>query len=237
MASRRVGGKEDGRRGRPSRRSQITGWRACVTERNEGFACHTGSMWVFLVAIGLSAPPEFTHVRVQHDCNLFRGPVESDGVATMLAECHWRDVEPATLIALLEDYENYDELIFAIESSVSWGKEPEGEGTLVLQRQSARGIAPREVLVRMTTEVLDEGIRVAWETADHPDFVLSDDAVRTKRNEGSWLVTTHPEGGSQIAHRVAYHPGGMVPSWLVRWASVGGLMQAMGDIRERAAGR
>lgn len=190
-------------------------------------------MWTFLFTAGFAAPPDYTPVKTLHGCDLARGPTEADGVSPMLAECHWPDVAPDDLVRLIRDYEGYDELIFAIERSEVWRVEE--DSTLILQRQTARGIAPREVLIRMSTQVDDSTTRVAWTTGEDSTFIVSDDAVRSPRNEGSWTVTAHPEGGARVEHRVAYDPGGLVPAWVVRWASVGGLLQVMGEVRARAA--
>lgn len=190
-------------------------------------------MWTLLYTAALAAPPDYTPVKTLHGCELARGPAEADGVSPMLAECHWPDVAPDDLVRLIRDYEGYDELIFAIERSEVWRVEE--DSTLILQRQTARGIAPREVLIRMSTHVDGSTTRVAWTTGEDSSFIVSDDAVRSPRNEGSWTVTPHPAGGTRVEHRVAYDPGGMVPAWVVRWASVGGLLQVMGEVRASAA--
>jgi hypothetical protein len=151
----------------------------------------------------------------------------------MLAECHWPDVEPTTLQNHLGTASGFKDLIYAIV--VSEPVRIEGDRVLVHQVQTTKGIANREVLIWTRTDAIEGGKRFGWVTASDAVLKLGDGHVRAPRNDGYWEVSAHPDGGSRVAHRIAYDPGGSVPSWIVRWVSVGGMMQVMGEVRAKAA--
>ena len=195
--------------------------------------CHHQAMYTIALTLALAAPPGFTEVKSEAGCTLFRGPTEADGVAPMRAECHWPEVAPEALITMLGDYAGYDEAIFAITRC-----EPlrvDGERTLVHQVQTTRGIATREVLLWMQTSEADGATIVAWSAATGEPLELAEGNVRAPRNEGAWEIAAHPDGGSRVVHRIAYDPGGSVPSWVVRQFSVNGMLQVMAEVRAKAA--
>ncbi len=186
-----------------------------------------------LATLALAEPPAgYVEVKRVHDCVLYKGPAEDDGVAPMRAECRWKDVDPDALIALLTDYEAYDDLIFGIDAARV--VRVEGGRALVHQVQSTRGIATREVLLWMDTRRDGDAAVVSWVQASDEPLEVAPGHVRAPRNEGAWEVRPDPEGGARVVHRIAYDPGGDVPAWLVRWFQVGGMAQVMGDVRARA---
>lgn len=186
-----------------------------------------------LAALALAQPPaDFVEMRREADCVLYKGPAEADGTEPMVAECHWKEVDPARLIARLQDFASYGTLIPGVVSSVVVRREE--PRALVHQVQATKGIAPREVLIWMVSEPLDGGARVAWTTAAAEALAVPEDHVRAERNDGAWEVTAHPDGGAAVVHRIAYDPGGSVPGWLVRWFQVGGMMGVMTHVREVA---
>jgi len=150
----------------------------------------------------------------------------------MHASCVWPDVDPDQLHILLADPTRYGELVYAIQSSVIVRRE--GGRTLVHQVQTAKGIAPREVMVWMSTERVDDATKYSWATAIDEPLIVAKGSVRSPRNEGYWLVGPAVGGGTQVDHHVAYNPGGSVPGWLVRWASVGGLSEVMAQVHATA---
>lgn len=189
-------------------------------------------VWLFLSLAVAEPPAGYAEVKRADDCVLYKGPAEVDGTEPMVAECHWRDVEPERLIARLGDYGSYGTLIPGVVSSVVVRSEE--TRSLVHQVQATKGIATREVLIWMVTEPLEGGARVAWSTAPDQALDLPEGHVRADRNDGAWEVTAHPGGGSAVVHRIAYDPGGSVPGWVVRWFQVGGLMDVMTHVREVA---
>lgn len=183
-----------------------------------------------LLALAAAAPPEgYVEEKQAEGCVLYKGPAERDGVQPMRAECHWPKVRPEALAEALSDYEAYDELIFAITDSRVIQRDEDGSA-LVHQVQVTKGIAPREVVLRMRTEVRDDATRVSWKS-ETVKMELVTGHVVAPRNDGAWEVGPHPEGGSRVVHEIAYDPGGNVPGWVVRWFQVGGMLQVMKEVR------
>ncbi len=181
------------------------------------------------IATAIAAPEGYKLVKETEDCTLFSGPVDKNGVAPMFAECHWPEVAPENLQAMLGVFEAYNDYIFAIESCTI--VRTEGERTLVHQVQNAPAIANREVVVWMEKIPVEGGFRFTWKNDPNEPISMASGSVRAPRNEGYWEVTAHPETGSVVFHAVTYDPGGRVPSWLVRKFSIGGLSDVMKQVR------
>lgn len=189
-------------------------------------------MWWTVIA-ALAAPPGFQHVKDVAGCELSQGPTEADGVTPMLAACHWPEVDPARLSAMLARFDRYADYIAPVQSSEVVRQE--GERALVHQLARTRGIAPREVLLWMeAVPVEGGGTRYTWTSDATLPLELQGNHVRAPRNDGWWEVAPHPEGGARVGHFVAYDPGGSVPDWIVRWAQTGGLSQVMSEMRAYA---
>lgn len=188
-------------------------------------------MWILWLTAALAAPAGFAHVGDGAGCRLYRGPSDG-GVAPARAECHWPEVDPRVLGALLARFERYDELIPPVTRSTV--VRVVGDRALVHQVARTRGIAPREVLLWMERAASDGASRVRWTTAAELPLELPPRHVRAPRNEGWWEIAAHPQGGARVVHQVTYDPGGSVPGWVVRWAQVGGLREVMTHVRALA---
>jgi hypothetical protein len=189
-------------------------------------------MSLLLFTVALAAPPDHTAVKEASGCTLYAGPSDSGGIAPMFADCHWPEVSPQPLQALLGKWDAYDQYIFAIVSCTVL--KTEGSRTLVHQVQTAPAIAQREVVVWMEAVPVSDGMRFTWENDPSEPLELAKGSVRAPRNAGYWEVTRHPEGGARVVHAISYDPGGRVPAWLVRRFSVGGLEGVMTEVRALA---
>ena len=166
------------------------------------------------------------------DCTYFMGERESDGVTPLRVECVWDHIDPDKIDALFGQVAGYDAFIWAIEDTRQVSVD--GARSLVWQRHSVPGTAPREVQLWMETQPTEAGgMRYSWTTAGTP-FSLGKGAIRAPRNDGYWEVSVG-EAGIEVVLQASYNPGGWVPDWLVRWCQTIGAERMMNDIQSLAA--
>ena len=175
---------------------------------------------LLLMATALGTPPGYDVTRENVEgCTLMLGPREADGVVPMRAECHWPEVSLERVDEVLAPWDAHDTYFSSV--SVSEVRSQEGATTEVRQIHVARGIADREVFIRgARTDLEGGGFRYAWSLSPDPG---ESDLINPDRNDGSWEVRPHPDGGVAVVYDLAYDPGGRVPGFLVRWFQTSGL--------------
>lgn len=194
-------------------------------------------MWTLLLsAAALAATPPVPSghkaVTEKHDCQISVAPTSSDGVAPIRADCHWPEVEPATLDKLLGDWNSADKIFSTV--SVSEVRGGSGDRVTVFQVHVASGISDREALLIGTRAPVEGGFRYAWTMSGATQDTPADGRVTAGRDDGSWTVTAHPEGGSSVVYRLKYDPAGSVPGFIVRSFQSGGIVAIVGDLRAAA---
>lgn len=164
-------------------------------------------------------------------CVLTTGEPVAPGIPAVHAECHWADVEPGAVDAVLSEIGQHDVLFWMIASERVL--EADGPRTLVHQRLEVSPLRPREASVWVSRTVRGDASVIAWELADEGPRP-SPGAVRPEVNTGSWTVAPHPGGGTAVTVDLAYDPGGWVPAVLVRWCQGAGAQRALADLRAAA---
>lgn len=178
-------------------------------------------MVFLLVVSALAAPAGYTVTESNVDgCTLSLGPVEADGVVPMHAECWWPDVRIEAFRAKLADWTLHDDIWTAVVRSEV---REAGPRALVWQIHQSKGIANREVLLWMRHDATGGADRYSWTLAGDRPLTPADGHVATLRDDGYWQAAPDPRGGVQVVHHLAYHPGGSVPSFVVRWFQSSGL--------------
>ncbi len=153
--------------------------------------------------------------------------------SAMRGTCTWPDVPPEKLVALLGQFDRYDELISPIaEARV---ERTDLDRALVYQRHHFFGIADREMLLWMSKVPRDGGTSYEWTTAAEEPLTLDHGTVRALRNEGRWSVAPLPGGGSHVVHEISLDPGGSIPNWVVRLARGRGFARILGEMHEHGA--
>jgi hypothetical protein len=168
----------------------------------------------------------WTKLAEANGCVFYKGPTDPDGVQSVRAECDW-DVAPGTLQGLLARHADHD-LYF---SSVSHCDVLERKGNVdrAWQRHEAAGISAREVVVDMWSEPIPGGVRFNWKKSANQQG-LTGDGVEVTKDTGKWEVTEGKNGGSHVVYELAYGPGGMVPSFVVRWFQGAGTQTLVGEL-------
>lgn len=189
-------------------------------------------MQPFVVFAAL-ASDGFIDVRTSDGCVIAMRPEDHPDKSALRATCHWPDVAPESVEALVADYRRYSEFIGPIVASEIRGTH--AAGTLVYQRQHIWPIADREVLLWMTASRSD-GLRVAWTAAHEVQLTLLDGSVRVPRSDGFWWVRGHPDGGAWVVHQIAMDGGGSIPRWLVELVRTKGFAQVTERVRAIARG-
>lgn len=184
-----------------------------------------------LLTHALAAPPAgFTELKRDNDCVVYRGTVDGGGIAPVYADCHWPDVAPEKLHALLADWEGHANVHATVVSSKI--EKTEGEKSLVYQVHQLSGISNREVRIWMQKTAVSGGFEYSWKN----DGVVEPQKgnVATARHIGYWRVTPDPAGGSHVEYSLDYDPGGSVPGFLIRWFQAGGTVETTNELRTAA---
>lgn len=168
----------------------------------------------------------WTKLAETNGCVFYKGPTDAEGVQSVRAECDW-DVAPGKLQGLLARHADHD-LYF---SSVSHCDVLERKGNVdrAWQRHEAAGISAREVVVDMWSEPIPGGVRFNWKKSANQQG-LTGDGVEVTKDTGKWEVTEGKNGGSHVVYELAYGPGGMVPSFVVRWFQGAGTQTLVGEL-------
>jgi len=191
---------------------------------------HTSSViWCLLAALGWGQD-EFEPVREVHDCQISMRPPEHPEGAAMRAECRWPEVDYQRAVDKLARFDAYDDYIWPIAESRIERSDEDGR-LLLYQRQHIWPLSDREVLLWMDQESYEGGLRFVWTTANDEPLDLAEDAIRTPKNEGYWLVAPSEEGGVRVVHEIAVVGGGTIPAWVVNMVRVRGFARVMGDVR------
>jgi len=174
----------------------------------------------------------FEPLREDGGCAIAGRPKEHDDKAALRARCHWPDVEPEALLALVSDYARYPEFVWPLK--VSDVRRSDGARSLVYQRQSVWPLADREVLLWMWPEPWAEGgTRVRWTAATEEPLQVDRGSIKVPRSDGHWAVRPHPEGGSWVEHQISMDGGGKIPEWLMDKIRARGFAQVTLGARDR----
>jgi len=190
-------------------------------------------LWTLSVALA-AAPSGYKETKRAHDCVLYVGPKESDGVVPVYAECTWPDVNPQVFDQVFSDWGSHDELFSTIVSSEVIRKE--GAASVVRQVHQSSGISDREVILLGSRAEVDGGLRYHWTKSTDP-LTPAQGNVATAKSDGAWWIAPAEGGGVRVKYELRYDPGGSVPGFLVRWFQVGGVAQVLEDLRTEMASR
>jgi hypothetical protein len=169
--------------------------------------------------------------RDANGCVLESRPASHPDGAAMRATCDWPEVQPEKLVALLGDFDRYDELIYPIVEAHVVRRDP--DRVLVYQRHHFFGIADREMLLWMRTVSRDGGTSFEWDAASEEPLEVQPGLVRPARNSGRWFIAPDGSGGSKVVHEVTLDPGGSVPEWVIDLAGSRGFVRILNDVRAR----
>lgn len=192
-------------------------------------------MFLLMLTTALAAAPAgYKETKRAHDCVLYVGLKEADGVVPVYAECRWPDVDAAVFDRVFSDWTTHDELFSTIIASDLVRKE--GGASVVHQVHTASGISDREVILAGRRAEVDGGFRYHWtRTADA--LTVAKGNVATARSDGAWWIKAAEGGGIEVKYELSYDPGGSVPGFLVRWFQVGGVADVLYDLRTSMAAR
>jgi hypothetical protein len=208
-------------RNTPGRGLRVT---AAVTRRRGGVV-----VW-WVVASAFAA--DWSVVRESDGCVFEHRAEGSPDGAAMRATCTWPDVAPDPLVAMLSQYEQYPSFVWAIDAAQI--RRVEGARALVYQAQRLPGIADREVMLWITKEELEPGVRFSWSVASDVLWKPSEGNIATPKNTGSWTVRPAPGGGSEVVHEIAVDAGGQIPRWVVALVRTRGFVKVLEDVRAAA---
>jgi hypothetical protein len=193
-------------------------------------------MWMTLLTAALAAKPAppagYEEIKSDHDCVIYAGPKDAQGVAPVFAVCTWPDVDPGRIDTLLTDTGAHDTYFSAVGACDC---QPADGGSLCHQRNVASGIADREIDLFMARSASGETIRHTWTPAP-TQTGAADGNVQAVKSEGAWTITPNPSGGSWVTYELYYNPGGSVPSWVIRWFQGSGIAELLGEMRAKSAG-
>jgi hypothetical protein len=168
----------------------------------------------------------WTQTAETNGCVFFKAEADAEGVQAVRAVCDW-DVAPKDLQRLLAKHADHD-LYFSSVSHCDVLGSANGVDR-AWQRHEAAGITAREVVVDMWSEPIPGGLRFNWKKSANQTG-LTGDGVEVVKDTGKWEVTEGKNGGSHVVYELAYGPGGMVPSFVVRWFQGAGTQALVGEL-------
>ncbi len=182
------------------------------------------------IVLGLSsAHAGWTLSKHAEGCDYLQGSPGADGITPVRVECTWSEVDASALHRLLARPEGHASTFSGLSEARLVQRE--GPITRIYQRFSARGVTDREVVVDFRTEELPNGRSYRW-TKSGDQSSLRGDGVEVPATEGQWAVTE--QGGQvRLVYELKLKLGGMVPSFMVRWAQGGAVEQTIVELRER----
>ncbi len=189
-------------------------------------------MWFLFTIATLLADPstDFEPLHAEGGCAYARTAPQSDGFPILRAECHWPDVAPERLHAVLGDWAGHQEIWSMVASSTVVG-EVEG-GSLVVHVHQAPAMVDREITLRMWTEQVPGGQVYRWSRAV-PQPAPLEGRVGVVRDDGMYTVVSEGDG-VHLVTTLHYDPGGSIPVALVRWFQVLGLPTFLEELRAAA---
>lgn len=173
-----------------------------------------------------AAPAGFTELNRTNGCIFYKGNTEANGIQAVRAECDW-EVDPEKVRRLLAKSEDHD-LYFTTVTKCDVLSRTNGVDR-AYQLHEAAGISPREVIIDMASEPIPGGRRFTW-TRSADQTGLTGGGVAVEHNTGKWEVTDKQGGGTHLVYELRYAPGGMVPSFMVRWFQGAGTEQLVGEL-------
>lgn len=185
-----------------------------------------------LLAVALAttpaAPSGYKPTKVEDGCQFSVGPIASDGVAPVQADCHWADVTADQVIAAVSDWSAHAKYFASVDKVTILDRG--GDRVLMHQVHVASGISNREATLIGTKEVRGSAVRFMWTMKNAPQQEITEGNVRAGRDDGYWEISAHPEGGARVTYHLEYDPAGSVPSFLVRAFQTGGLVTLVGEM-------
>lgn len=140
---------------------------------------------------------------------------------------------PERVLAWIEATHTYVDWMHNCEEAKALG---EGDGARIVYNRigSPWPVSDRDVVLRSTRTRRDDGaIRVEFRDTTDPAAPPGQDAVRMARLVGSYELQPRPEG-TRVVYTVDSDPGGGLPAWLVRRASLELPYRTLANLRERA---
>lgn len=145
----------------------------------------------------------------------------------------------------LQDSESFPRFMPFTKECKTLGK-PDADGSsYVYTRLELPLLTARDFVVKVTTDasVNEDGtgeFRSHWETATGK-LPPNPDLVRLPLNEGSWRVTSLPNGSSRVVYRFRVDPGGWIPPFAANLGNTSGVPDQLKAVeteaRRRAAQR
>jgi hypothetical protein len=186
-----------------------------------------------LLALSAWGAGEWIATGEAHGCVVESREATATSKSAMRGTCTWPEVRPEKLVAMLGQFDRYEEFISPIADARI--ERIDENRALVYQRHEYFGIADREMLLWMTAVPREGGTSFEWTTASEQPLALDSGSVRTIRNEGRWTVSTLPSGGARVVHEISLDPGGSIPGWVVRLARSRGFARILGEVRQHGA--
>jgi hypothetical protein len=174
------------------------------------------------------APPGAKVAAAGHDCVFYVGPKADIGYNHVNVECYWPEITVAQADPILSDFGTHDRIFGAVTVSDVLGQE--GEYTRVYQVHVAKGIKPRQAILKFKRETVPGGYKYAWvmdETQPEPKA----GHVMSAYDDGHFIVTNNPSGGVKVEYHLLYSPSGRIPKFVVNWFQTDGVMTVMLDLR------
>jgi hypothetical protein len=179
-------------------------------------------------ALGLLAallPIEVARASESLGCEVRVASVDAANIATFRGECRWR-VAPQHVTTVLTDPVRLAASSTALEESRRLA-----DGRLLNIQKTGWPMDDRQSTLEVRDAPrADGGVLRSFRLAAEQE-PAEDGAVQTTVDEGSWLVSAAPGGGTQVVLTLRYEPGGNMPPSLVHKMSPQYIARGLDELR------
>ncbi|NOY26387.1 MAG: hypothetical protein GXP62_10990 [Oligoflexia bacterium] len=181
---------------------------------------------LLLLALASPAHAEWSSMGEKDGCVFSKQ--EEDDIVALRGLCTWA-VPADQVIAKLSNWNNHDEIFPTVAQSTVLGTLVDGKGK-VSQVHQAAGISDREVVLDVTAQTIDGGLRLTH-TKSADQSAVSGKRVMVGRDDGLWEIKSAP-GGCTVLYELRYDPAGSVPGFIVKWFQGSGFKDLLGSLKD-----
>ena len=138
-----------------------------------------------------------------------------------------------TLVAVIDDWDNYPEWVYRCGKSSSLKKISETEGIHYQTVTAPWPVQNRDFIVNIKFTQDEKTGAITLLSTSKPDYIpVDDESIRVKKINSHWYLKPLKDGTVEVINQILVDPGGDIPVWLVNLAAVEGPYETMLHFKE-----
>jgi len=150
------------------------------------------------------------------------------------------DIDPLTIVDIIEDIDNYDNILKSAKSSISTLLFQNDEGTYAHQYLGLKYVRDRHYAFKLYRP-FENYNRIDWELIPEDIFNsineasdLNTSGVYVDIGYGSWVVKKIGNKNIEVSYRLVMHPGGSVPNFVTDYINKVTIVDLFKDVINEA---